>query len=880
MAEPLSAVASVLTVITFGLTTCKKISDMFDSAKDCRADIRAFCSSNDTVKRLLNVLEGVLRQLGTTESAVIDAVYECIASCESALRVVNKELDKIVRLCRDPATLKANLFLRYAFQKETIKKLSSQLHQDVLNHLLGSSTIIAETVSYCSLRPEHRLAYFYFTFADPAKQLAENCLRALLRQLLLQSSTVPDGVRDVYQQYEHSCPPMTALKLALLSVLKDISPVYIIIDAMDECPAHSGERGKLLDLLQEMMASAAPNLHILLTSRKVQDIEQKIARLGSGHVLGILEEDMGGDIRSHVQTQLASDSTLSRWPQSTRQEIEDVLTSKANGMFRWVACQLDSLRKCMRPSTVKRTLETLPRTLDETYERILLQVDDEYQQEVRLALIWLVAAQRPLTVRELAEAVIVGISAESSFDPTDRLFDPNSIANVLTGLVTISGGFSSTIRLAHFSVEEYLVSDRLASSEASRYHVSIPSSHIALTNASLIYFRWANQFYEDEHGVSPLDKVGYWSRLYDYNTPKAPLIGYASKFWPAHLKSCESLLQEREIELVKELFLCQERMAVFEITTSRWTDEDADIGCRSAWESTQLPTEGETKDECLTRLRKTSRSSPLFHACRLGFLRLAKSIIQDLQGDQRNVSGGLGAQGVMDEPQVTGRFAEELRIACYYGHEELVELLVHKGADVEALGGRFGSALGACMYSQSPSTRIIQLLLENSKFVSDHSWTIGWVLRWAAMEGHLGIVRIISVGHEINGRTDYIWTTSYLSRLKNHGSNADRRKDGVNFASYPNRGTAPYEAAAAGHHDILSCLVKHWTNVNERDYEGRTGLYWAAFYGHTECVRLLLRRRASTSGHSRTIQWTPEFWAHDKGFWEIEQLLTGYTYPR
>lgn len=196
----------------------------------------------------------------------------------------------------------------------------------------NSSTIIAETVSYCSVRPKHQLAYFYFSFIDPKRQKAESCLRTILRQLLLQRSTFPDGVRDVYLKYRYDHPPAAAWKTALGSMIRETSTTFIIIDALDECPTHGGERAKLLELLRSLVASQSANLHVLVTSRKESDIEEKLTASPILSPISIQGEDTDIDIRTYVKAQLASDSTMSKWPEQTKLEVEEVLTTKAKGM--------------------------------------------------------------------------------------------------------------------------------------------------------------------------------------------------------------------------------------------------------------------------------------------------------------------------------------------------------------------------------------------------------------------------------------------------------------------------------------------------------------------------------------------------------------------
>jgi hypothetical protein len=92
--------------------------------------------------------------------------------------------------------------------------------------------------------------------------------------------------------------------------------------------------------------------------------------------------------------------------------------------FRWVACQIDAVRRCLKLEALRSTLASLPETLDETYSRILLAIDPQYQEEARRALLWLSFAKRPLSIKELAEAAVFKESKTPSFDIEERLRDP------------------------------------------------------------------------------------------------------------------------------------------------------------------------------------------------------------------------------------------------------------------------------------------------------------------------------------------------------------------------------------------------------------------------------------------------------------------------
>jgi hypothetical protein len=79
--------------------------------------------------------------------------------------------------------------------------------------------------------------------------------------------------------------------------------------------------------------------------------------------------------------------------------------------FCWVFCQLEVLRDCLPPS-VRRTLDELPESLDETYERILKEIKRPNRDHARRLLSCLVAAVRPLQVKELSEVLAVDYEDE------------------------------------------------------------------------------------------------------------------------------------------------------------------------------------------------------------------------------------------------------------------------------------------------------------------------------------------------------------------------------------------------------------------------------------------------------------------------------------
>lgn len=106
--------------------------------------------------------------------------------------------------------------------------------------------------------------------------------------------------------------------------------------------------------------------------------------------------------------------------------------------FRWVDCQLSEIRKCMKLSSLEKTLGALPTTLDATYDRILTNIDEEYVDDAIRVLQWLAFSARPMTVDEVAETLSICLDDDPRFDPDRRLKDPSDILVICSSLVTVS----------------------------------------------------------------------------------------------------------------------------------------------------------------------------------------------------------------------------------------------------------------------------------------------------------------------------------------------------------------------------------------------------------------------------------------------------------
>ena len=157
-------------------------------------------------------------------------------------------------------------------------------------------------------------------------------------------------------------------------------------------------------------------------------------------------------------------------------------------------CQLDALRQCL-PSSLRRTLAELPESLDETYERIVKDIKKGNRADAYRMLQCLAVAVRPLSVAELAELLAIDFHANETNGGIPKLNSnwrwedhEQAVLSTCSSLITIvPANDSPVVQFSHFSVKEFLLSDRLATSakDISHYHIVLEDANTLIAKASL-----------------------------------------------------------------------------------------------------------------------------------------------------------------------------------------------------------------------------------------------------------------------------------------------------------------------------------------------------------------------------------------------------------
>ncbi|KAH9165583.1 hypothetical protein EDB89DRAFT_1911292 [Lactarius sanguifluus] len=350
----------------------------------------------------------------------------------------------------------------------------STLHYSQLT--LPDSSAIIQDIQTLRKAGLASIAYFYFDFRDLDKQNRRNLLPSLLVQLSTQSGPRCDILHRLYLEHEKgSQAPSRPSEAALIQCLKDMltipnqPPIYIILDALDECPNSRGipsPREEVLTLVKDLVNLRLPHLHICVTSRPEFDIRATLGPLAL-HAVSLHDESgQKKDIADYVHSVVYSDSEtmMKKWREGDKKMVIEALSEKADG-------------------------------ISDLYQRVMMDIKKANQVHAYRMLQCLTVAVRPLSVAELAELLAFDFDVAKGGIPELNLDwrredHEQAVLSTCSSLITVVPGRGSrppVVQFSHFSVKEFLMSDRLATSsgDISQYYIFLEDSHTVLAQACL-----------------------------------------------------------------------------------------------------------------------------------------------------------------------------------------------------------------------------------------------------------------------------------------------------------------------------------------------------------------------------------------------------------
>ena len=434
-------------------------------------------------------------------------------------------------------------------------------------------------------------------------------------------------------------------------------------------------------------------------------------------------------------------------------------------------------------------MDELPTTLDGTYEQTLRAIEKEKQGYAHRLFQCLVVSARPLHVEELAEIFAIQPNEDSiptfnsDWRPEKSEEAVLSACSTLVAIVNVKG--KEVVEFSHFSVKEYLTSDRIASSEfVSHFHILQRPAHTLLARACLSVLLQLDD---------RMDKI---------QLNESPLAPYAAQHWIDHARF-ENVSSEIE-DGMGCLF-------------------DKDKPYFAAWIWVY------DVDDHYTRSaphRWPPDVVPLYYAALCGFRDIAEHLI-DANPEDINAQGGM---------HVT-----PLHAAVEKGHLNIALLLLDRGADVECHGRWLQTPLHVA--SRQGYADIVQSLIDRG---ADLEATIAWretPLYAASNYGNLGAARVLlDHGADVNHASSVKWTPLHAASSSGHYEVTRLLLDRGALVNALERDheIALHLAAKGGHLRIVELLLKYGANPHFRDRRcDETPLQMASRRNHLEVVRLL-----------------------------------------
>ena len=183
------------------------------------------------------------------------------------------------------------------------------------------------------------IAYYYFDFRDVKKQDSYGLLSSLILQLSSESDSCFSILSLLYSDHGRGIrkPDIDALKKCIVDMLSlpGQAPIYIIVDAVDECPNLSGTpsaRDEVLGLIEGIVGLKLLNIHLCVASRPEMDIRVALEPLTSLKISLHDENGQKKDIIKYIKSVVHSDWNMRRWKEEDKQLVIDTLSDRVDGM--------------------------------------------------------------------------------------------------------------------------------------------------------------------------------------------------------------------------------------------------------------------------------------------------------------------------------------------------------------------------------------------------------------------------------------------------------------------------------------------------------------------------------------------------------------------
>ncbi|KAL9029601.1 MAG: hypothetical protein Q9196_002175 [Gyalolechia fulgens] len=511
-------------------------------------------------------------------------------------------------------------------------------------------------------------------------------------------------------------------------------------------------------------------------------------------------------------------------------ELQDMIPrhilASANGMFMLAKLYMSAIKVKTSPEEVKDALENLPQGYDDSYkatmERIeatsLANPNDTSSSLAKRALMWVVCSYRPLSLKELQEALSIDIERPDS--RTSYRYDKETLLEITAGLIYINGDESS-VNLCHTTALEYF-----NSTQASWF----PNSASKIARCCLQYLGRSELA---EACVGTGEDEDFEKRMKDH-----PFLAYAYSYWGNHAydASPDAKVRDAVVQYLED-------------------SKKVDSFIQAAWYL--QPTSSASWD-----IRKDATS--LHVAAWFGLTEAVTHLLdQGLDVNAQDLADGL----------------TPLMLACRRGKAETVELLLSRGASINIRNHSDSTALFEAVIANQAAVVAILLrdpnLNVNEENLQNSERT---PLMFAAKDAYLDILgKLLDTPRIRVNKKDLEGSTALIIAAKAGNADCVRRlleHNDIDVDSIDQyRRSALVYAAEDGQVEVVEELLTKGANPSIKDQQGGTALLRAIDYGHVEVVKIILERNIADIHDKDNDNRTLLHGAAVNGFAEITKLL-------
>uniref|UniRef100_A0A0D2XKT6 Nephrocystin 3-like N-terminal domain-containing protein n=1 Tax=Fusarium oxysporum (strain Fo5176) TaxID=660025 RepID=A0A0D2XKT6_FUSOF len=714
----------------------------------------------------------------------------------------------------------------------------------------GKSTIMKFIYSESKKKDRKTQSLTASFFFNARGGLLEKTVSGMYRSLLLQLfHGFPDlecvlDDPDLLPRNQNGCPPLNVLKDLLRAAVAKLGQrsFKCFIDALDEC-----DEQQVMDLVEyfedlaEQCTEENVNFHVCFSSRHYPYIDIKFG------IRIILEEQIGhtSDLESFIKTHLRIKD------RSLLAELQEKMLEKAAGVFLWVVLVVDMLNQenCRGRLGVMRRLEEVPSGLSDLFKD-LLQRDTTNMEELQLSLLWILLSNRPLKPEEYYHAIWSGLYMKRLADPDIPAVDMEDsedcfarcVISSSKGLAEITKVKQPRVQFIHESVRDFLVKDKGLNELWPELGPDWESvGHDRLKLCCYCYFG----IVVAEHRIIGLREPNY---KLPQGTEKCPFLEYASQFVLYHSELAANTADQ-------QLFLEN-------FPTSRWKPVVnaferfkvrkysriaellyilADRGCSSL-----IRTRLKTDSVVDTHSTMDRYAYPLIAAMAKGEKDSVAALLGFAPQDQDGITI---TKSLLPNIDAGGSGRSPLAWACEQGYLEIAKLLAARGANPD---GEFWKPL--ILASKNGHTAIARWLIDHGADV--HAECLKeTAISLASMNGHTETVELLlNSGADpdaLGAKGDPIL---YMAVTKSHGGVVKLLLErGAYVESKDSTGMSLLSLAATkrGSDTIMEVLLRHRADVNSRDNNGGTPLFYAVRWASVDGIKLLIRSGADVEARNK-----------------------------